>query len=104
MSKSVFYQDDGQCYLCNLYGIDTYHTDLEEHHIFGGTANRKKSEKYGLKVKLCRAHHTGDYQGYKEAVHFNGENDRVLKKIGQKKFEMTHSREKFIKEFGKSWL
>lgn len=36
----------GRCWLCGRWGW------LEEHHIFGG-ANRKKSEKYGLKVGLC---------------------------------------------------
>ena len=35
----------GRCWLCGRWGW------LEEHHIFGG-ANRKKSEKYGLK-RLC---------------------------------------------------
>ena len=36
------------CYACGREGID-----LEVHHIFYGTANRRLSEKYGLKVHLC---------------------------------------------------
>ena len=35
----------GRCWLCGRYGL------MEEHHIFSG-ANRKLSEKYGLKVMM----------------------------------------------------
>lgn len=43
MAKSIL-QDKKESYLTGA----TY--NLEEHHIFFGTANRKISEKYGLKV------------------------------------------------------
>ncbi len=102
--KSIFKQESGSCFLCALSGHYVYHDYLEEHHIFFGTANRKKSEKYGLKVKLCVHHHRGDIRGNKEAVHSNIDLDRKLKRITQKKFEETHTREDFRKEFGQSWL
>lgn len=103
--KSVFKQDPGSCYICEHFlGQACRYNYLEEHHIFYGTANRAKSEKYGLKVKLCMSHHKGNINGNKGAVHFNPEYDRKLKEIGQRKFEENHSREEFRKEFGKSWL
>lgn len=86
-------QKEKRCYICGGAYI------LECHHIFRGTANRKKSEKYGLKVWLCRNHHTGP-----EGVHNNPDMDRVLKQMGQRKFEETHSRSDFIKEFGRNYL
>ncbi len=74
--------------------------DLHSHHIFGGTANRKSSEKYGLKVWLCGLHHNLSNDG----VHFDKELDAELKKIGQAKFEETHSREEFMQIFGRNYL
>ena len=53
----------GRCWLCGRWGW------LEEHHIFGG-ANRKKSEKYGLKVGLCgdTCHRNGKDAAHQSAV------------------------------------
>ena len=51
MSKSII-QKKKECIICNSL-------NAEEHHVFFGTANRKLSEKYGLKVYLCAEHHRG---------------------------------------------
>lgn len=91
--KSVI-QDKKECYIC------TATKGLHDHHVFHGTANRKKSEKHGMKVWLCQHHHTGG----KHAVHNSRITDLYLKKIAQRKFEETHSREEFMKEFGKNYL
>lgn len=73
---------------------------LEVHHCIYGVAERKKSEQYGLKVYLCKRHHTGD-----QGVHtMRPDLDLKLKQLAQRKFEETHSREDWIKEFGKSYL
>lgn len=72
---------------------------LEVHHVFFGTANRRKSEKYGMKVWLCREHHTGN-----AGVHHNRDLDLEIKKWAQARFEEEHSREHFRNIFGKSWL
>ena len=98
MAKSIL-QDERECYLCNLlYGTHN-HYNLHEHHVFQGTANRRKSEHHGLKVYLCAEHHnTSQY-----AVHFNPDLDLRLKVIAQTEFEKEHSREEFMKEFGRSW-
>ena len=74
--------------------------NLHSHHIFFGTANRKLSEKRGLKVWLCMEHHTGP-----DGVHFNPERDRRLKQVGQLVYEKKYgTRDDFIKEFGRSYL
>lgn len=87
-------QKEKQCLVCGT----TY--NLHSHHCIYGTANRKQSEKYGLKVWLCQEHHTGN-----EGVHFNKEFDTYLKKLAQVHFEKTHgNREDFRRIFGKSYL
>lgn len=48
---------DGTCYLCMAAGDYSRQTCLEEHHCIHGTANRRLSERWGLKVYLCPAHH-----------------------------------------------
>ncbi|MDD3416373.1 MAG: phosphoenolpyruvate carboxykinase [Lachnospiraceae bacterium] len=76
--KSIVNTDYGTCYLCGS------HRNLEEHHIFGGP-NRKISEKYGLKVRLCRDCHTGN-----EGVHKKKELMNSLKMMGQTVFESKY--------------
>lgn len=90
--KSIL-QDTKECFECRTT------QDLQDHHIFFGTANRKQAEKYGLKVWLCMRHHTGS-----EGVHSDREFDLKLKEMAQAKFEETHSREEFIKIFGRNYL
>ena len=46
-------QDEKECFICRVnYDVATLY-GLHEHHIFEGTARRKLSEKYDLKVYLC---------------------------------------------------
>ena len=91
--KSVF-QKRKACFFCNA------EKGLHSHHIFEGTANRRKSEQYGFKLWLCAPHHNMS----KEGVHFDKEKDIRLKQMAQTHFELQQSREVFIQEFGKSWL
>lgn len=99
--KSVMHQRDGTCYLCmELHDNYCVYKHLHEHHIFGGTANRRLSEKYGLKVYLCVDHHmTGP-----EAAHSCPEVIDFLHKKGQWAFEQNHSRKEFMEVFGKNYL
>lgn len=84
-----------ECFICGARDC------IHSHHIFGGTANRKKSEQYGLKVWLCGFHHNLSDEG----VHFNRELDLKLKRLAQREFEETYGdRELFRREFGKSYL
>lgn len=87
-------QQERCCLVCRT----TY--NIHKHHVFYGTANRKKSEKYGLTVYLCARHHNMSNEG----VHFNKPLDTKIKQMAQRKFEEKHSREEFIWEFGRNWL
>ena len=99
--KSIIQEDRERCYLC---GMGTYFEPLDEHHVFGGTANRKLSEKYGLKVYL---HHSRCHIfNPKTAVHQNAKINNALKAKVQE-IAMEHygwTVEEFIKIFGKSYL
>lgn len=89
--KSII-QGKKECLFCKSQFV-------EEHHCFGG-ANRKLSEKYGLKVYLCHKHHNEPPFG----VHFNKENMDKVRMMAQKKFEETYSREDFMRIFGRNYL
>lgn len=70
------------------------------HHIFGGTARRKISDRYGFVVPLCQEHHTG-----RTGVHQNRDLDLKLKREAQEYYEQHYgSRTDFIQEFGKGWI
>lgn len=94
--KSIIqnYEEEPWCYAC---GSTQW---LHSHHCIGGSGRRVMSEKHGLKVILCKEHHTG-----KNGVH-NGNNEllRNLQELAQRKFEETHTREEFIDVFGISFL
>ena len=81
------------CYNCGSYRM------IECHHIFAGP-NRSNSEKYGLKVHLCKFCHNMPPNG----VHFNEDENKRLKRIAQKEFEKTHSHEEFMDVFGENYL
>ena len=94
MSKSII-QDTKECYIC---GGRRW---LEEHHCFHG-ANRKLSEKYGLKVWLCHYCHNEPPNG----IHHNKQNRESLQAKVQR-IAMDHYRwsvEDFRKIFGRNYL
>lgn len=68
------------------------------HEVFDGNGRRQLSIKYGMQVKLCIPCHK-DIQ-----EHPLQGRDLELKKEFQGKFEETHSRDEFIRVFGKSYL
>lgn len=99
MAKSIIQADKSRCYLC---GLNNYFEPLDEHHVYGG-ANRKLSEKYGLKVYL---HHSRCHIFAKTAVHQNAAINNALKAKVQK-IAMEHygwTEDDFRKIFGKSYL
>ena len=102
MSKSIIQKKSGgECYLCNmLLGINSPAACREEHHVMHGTANRRLSEHYGLKVYLCPYHHrTGP-----EAVHTSSQTDLLLKQAAQRAFKKKYSHGKWMEIFGKNYL
>lgn len=92
MAKSIM-QQAKVCYLCGAK------VGLEEHHVFGGVANRKLSEKYGLKVWLCHEHHTGP-----NGAQYDREKNQKLKRLAQVAFEARHSRDEWMQVFRKNYL
>lgn len=93
MAKSIM-QDEKVCYVTG----DTY--NLHKHHVFYGTANRKKSEHWGCWIWLRYDLHNGSNRG----IHFDKEFDLRIKRETQERFEELYGHELFVKEFGRSWL
>lgn len=73
---------------------------LQKHHIVYGTANRKKSDKYGLTVWLIPEYHTGQYgvHGGNKAL------DLELKQLAQREFEKVYSHDEWMIVFGRNYL
>ena len=95
MAKSIL-QTSKECYFC---GSQNW---LEEHHVYNGNPNRTLSEKYGLKVWMCREHHNEPPNG----VHFNAGTNQWLKATVQHK-AMEHygwSADAFRCIFGKNYI
>ncbi len=92
MAKSII-QKNKECYITKST------LGLHEHHIFYG-ANRKHSEKYGLKIWLIHELHNTTSKG----IHFDKEFDLRIKKMAQKVFEDKYSHEEFMKIFRKNYL
>ena len=92
--RKLILQAEKRCFICGSSG------GLHHHEIMFGTADRKKSIKYGLQLWLCGPHHNlGNY-----SPHHNREVDIVLKKYGQQKFEEVYGHELWMKEFHRNYL
>ena len=92
---SIIQKNPSKCFVCG-----SRHW-LEWHHIFGG-ALRSKSERLGLKVRLCHYCHNEPPNG----VHQNKEIRQKLQSFAQKK-AMAHygwSVEDFRREFYKNYI
>ena len=98
MSKSIV-SNEYECLICKKPGYDL-RRGLHKHHVFYGTANRAKSEEWGCWVWLCPYHHNGSMS----SVHEQKDMDLKLKRSTQEKFEELYGHEKFMEEFGRSWL
>jgi len=91
------------CYVC---GTDR---GLHYHHIFYGTANRKKSDEDGMGIYLCGYHHNLSADG----IHFNRNLDDMVKQQAEKVW-IEHYCDKdlapeekinaFIKRYGTNYL
>jgi len=92
--KSLLQGNKKECYLTGRRDF------LERHHIFFGSANRKKSEQWGCWVWLVPELHNAS----SEAVHFNRELDLRLKRECQEAFEKKYGHKLFMREFGKNYL
>ena len=94
--KSILETDKDHCFLC---GATVLNGGTHRHHIFGA-ANRKHSEEDGLWVYLCPwCHILGNH-----AVHNDKERMQTLHRIGQRKYEETHTRAEFMARYGKNYI
>lgn len=94
------YQVNGHVY----YYSNQRYEGTHRHEIFFGTANRKKSIKYGLVVFIKpEDHNMSEYGVHNRKGH---EFDMYLKKLGQKRAmdEYTWTTDEFIDIFGKSYI
>lgn len=94
MKKITVQKERGKCFICGCTGA------IEEHHVFFGTADRKKSDEYGCVVDLCHFHHTES----KDSVHMNSKVGDTLKQYAQACFEEQLGHDKFMEVFGKNYL
>ena len=94
MKKSIL-QRNKACYICGTT------LNLQLHHIFYGTANRKLSDADGCVVYLCLNHHTGA-----QGVHHNRMLDLTIKAKCQIEWQRQNNKtvDDFIKRYGKSYL
>lgn len=94
MVKSIL-QRNKACYICGTT------LNLHLHHIFYGTANRKKSDADGCIIYLCQRHHTGA-----AGVHFNKDLDLKIKSRCQEAYLKTYNKtiEDFIARYGRNYL
>ena len=90
--KSIL-QKNKECFV-------TGRTDgLHKHHVFEGTSNRRKSEKWGLYIWLIPELHNMSSKG----IHFNYNFDLKVKKFAQKRFVEEFGYEKWMDEFHKDY-
>ena len=90
--NSIIQQDNSYCYVCGKGG------NLECHHVFNGTANRKKSDDDGAYIYV---HHTCHMW-----LHNHPISNKTIKarcqKIWQEHYNKTTN--DFIKRYGKSYI
>ena len=92
MANSII-QERKECLVCKTT------VGLHKHHIYG-SANRNRSEKFGLWCWLCQYHHLDS----KDGVHFNKQFMEDLHILGQIAYENKYGGESFLQEFGKNYL
>ena len=92
MAKSIMQDNPDTCYLCGRRATET-------HHVLGGVANRKLSEKYGLTVRLCHSCHLGnDGAQYSRGLGFR------LKQEAQMAFEARYGHDRWMKTFRRNYV
>jgi hypothetical protein len=83
-------EDDFCCFCGSRDGLST-------HEVYPGTANKRISQLNGFQVKVC-----GDC--HDELQQYKSEKAERLKADTQREYELTHSREAFMKLIGENYL
>lgn len=92
MARSILTDDLTHCFICG-------HDNAHVHHVFYGR-NRRNADEDGLTIGLCYRHHNGSDEG----IHFCHQLDTQIKMMAQKKYEESHTRDEFIRRYGKSYI
>lgn len=82
--------DRESCYLCGRRAV-------QFHHIFG-KYNRKKATEDGLWIPVCLDCHIKIHNEPSQRTNY------CLMQDGQWKYEETHTRDEFMKRYGKNYL
>ena len=100
--KSILHdKKDRTCFLCMmLHNDDSRKEVLHEHHVIFGWANRRISERHGLKVYLCFYHH----EEGPEAIHRNDEISDMVQAYAQRAFEKKWPEKNFREIFGRNYI
>lgn len=99
--KSIL-QTEKECFMSRkLYGISITE-GVYPHHIYFGKGLRMISDKNGFYIYLKSEYHLAN--SLYDTPHNNREIDLFYKKLCQKKYEETHTREDFIKLIGRNYL
>lgn len=89
------WKDSDNLYKCIVCGAPAQHM----HHVFMGS-KRKLADQDNYIIPLCYRHHLDS----KDGIHFNTQLREEWQQIAQEHFERTHTREEFIKRYGRSYL
>lgn len=92
--KSII-SDVKECYICRRF-LDVETTEgLQTHHFIHGRGLRKLADEDGLFAPICFIHH--------KALHDDPSHpyDRELKQIAQATYLQNHTREEFLKRYGR---
>ncbi|MBQ2633092.1 MAG: hypothetical protein IJF88_00710 [Oscillospiraceae bacterium] len=97
-APSIMQRERCGCALCGR----EFGAKLDRHEPWGGLANRRKSQEFGLWVSLC---HFGCHEG-PGSVHDDPAKNRALRRMVQAQAMCVYgwSREEWIRRFGKSEL
>ena len=95
--KPSILQTEKKCFLTGYEG-----QELDCHHIYHGYGNRRISDENGFWVWIKHDRHIADSPH--KTPHNDIDTDLYLKKICQKKYEETHSREDFMALIGRNYL
>lgn len=87
---SILQEENNKCFLCKR----TF-KKLDKHEAFSGS-NRQKSIEHGLVYYLCRKCH--------QKADLDKNTRQNLHDFARKKFIEIHSKEIFLKEFGKNYI
>ena len=92
LQSDIASDDDAYCF------VSGFHVNLDFHHIFNG-AYKHKSEEDGFWIYLRHDLHMNLHDTEEGHAYW-----RTLKQKCQEYYELTHTREQFIRRYGKNYL